>query len=112
MLKQKLQNAKLSNGNTREQLLARLPVPGPGRKKVTKEERLIRRYSKQAIVNYLQKQGLGASERIVKISKKAVDKVALAANQDILNRIGVGVEKNNIGVAVQVNIGEDKNEFA
>ena len=83
-----------------------LPIPGPGRNKMTPEERQkkeIIKKSKEEIIKYLEKQGYGAAQRIVKISKTSADKYALAANKDILDRVGVGVQKNNIGVAVQVN---------
>lgn len=111
-----LEKSKIkANKSRREELLSRLPIPGPGRKKMTIEEKQkkeIIKKTKEDIVKYLEKQGYGAAQRIIRISKTADNEtVKLNANKDVLDRIGVGVEKNSIGVAVQVNINEDKEKF-
>lgn len=86
-----------------------------GRGKLTEKERIIKtvvKKTKQDVLEYLKKQGFGAAQRIISISKNAENEtVKLNANKDVLDRIGVGVEKNNIGFAVQVNINEDKEKF-
>lgn len=95
----------LSNGNYKEDLLARLPIPGPGRKKMTAEQKIAKKEKRDIIINYLKNQGIGAASRIVKLSKHAkAENIVLSANQDILDRIGVGVGKGGTTVAVQVNI--------
>ena len=82
-----------------------------GRPKMTEEEKMIKRFAKQKIVSYLENNGIGAASRIVKLSKKAAnEKVLLSANQDILDRIGVGAN-NKIGIAVQVNIDNKREEY-
>jgi len=99
----------------REELLSRLPVPGPGRKKLTEEQKernKIIRKTKEDIIKYLEGQGYGAAQRIIKISKQAPPKTALSANQDILDRIGVTKEKKGIGVAIQVNVDQSREQYA
>ena len=82
------------------------------KRELQKIERKKRKEIAKTVIEYLESQGYGAAERIVKISKSGLNKTALSANQDVLNRIGVGVQKNNIGVAVQLNIDKTREEYA
>lgn len=52
---EKLQNVKYSNGQTREALLARLPVPGPGRPKETSEKKEAKKILKQYVSEYIER---------------------------------------------------------
>ena len=49
---QKHSKAKLSNGNTRESLIARLPIPGPGRLKETTEQKAVKLATKELLKRY------------------------------------------------------------
>ena len=78
-----------------------------GLRPVTKEQKIIKevvRKTKRDVMAYLEKQGFGAAQRIVEISRKAKNEnVKLTANKDVLDRLGVSKEQKGIGVAVQVN---------
>lgn len=50
ILSQPIVNHK--TGETREDLLAKLPIPGPGRTKETEEQKLLRKSRKQLIEEY------------------------------------------------------------
>lgn len=68
---------------------------------------------KPRIVKYLEENGHGAATRIVKLSKSAKNEtVRLNANKDILDRVGIGVQKQNTIVPIQINFNEDRDEFA
>jgi hypothetical protein len=77
--------------------ICNLPVPGPGRPKMTEEEKEKKEIIKKArdeVIKYLEKQGYGAATRIVKLSKEAENEtVRLNANKDILDRVDVGVKQ-------------------
>jgi len=49
---EKQPKARLSNGNTREDLIARLPIPGPGRPKETEQDKIKKRAIKELIKEY------------------------------------------------------------
>lgn len=81
-----------------------------GRPKLTEEQKLVKRAAKETIIRFLEQEGLGAADRIVELSKKAQnEKVKLTANTEILDRIGVG--SKNVGVAVQINFNDDKEQY-
>src|SRR3989344_676145 len=62
---------------------------------------------------YFTDQGYGAATRIVKLSKEAKSEaVRLSANIDILDRIGIGVKKQEVALGEQINFGEDRDEYA
>ena len=52
MEQDKQPKAKLSNGQTAEELTARLPIPGPGRPKETPEQKIEKKAIKQYIAEY------------------------------------------------------------
>ena len=64
---------KLSNGQTAEELTARLPNPGPGRPKDTEEDKIIKRAVKELVKEY--KEDLAQILPQIKpvITKKALD---------------------------------------
>lgn len=112
---------QLNNSSVPKQFVGKTFKPGTsgnpnGRPKMTKEEKIVKtvvKKAKQDVLEYLKGQGLGAASRIIKLSKKAKNEnVRLGANKDVLDRIGVGIDKNNIGLAVQINVNSDKEQFA
>ena len=79
---------------------------GPGRPKMSEEERLLRRAAREKIERFLETNGLGAAGRVIQLSKKAKnEKVRLSANQDVLDRIGIGASAKNPTTAIQINFG-------
>ena len=52
MMEESNSKAKLSNGNTREDLIARLPIPGPGRPPETEEKKLVKKAVKELVKEY------------------------------------------------------------
>ena len=107
---EKQSNAKLSNGQTKEQLLARLPVPGPGRKKETKEQQIV----KKAVKLWLKEYEEGLAEQLPKIRPALIrqaKKGNIQAFHEIHAVLGAYKKESNIAVGVQVNFNEDREKY-
>ena len=106
----KQEEAKLSNGNTREALIARLPIPGPGAPKLTEEQKVIRRSVKKFLKQYEE----GLLEKLPELSPKLVDQAKRGNMQafDQIHKI-VGAYKKDAGtiVPIQINFNDDRNNF-
>ncbi len=86
----------------------------PNSKDVRNNAAMIASYNltTKRVLAYLEAAGYGAASRIVKMSKSAKNEtVKLNANKDILDRVGLGVKKDNLAVGVQINFNDDKEQF-
>jgi len=82
--------------------------------KVIAAQMASRNLAKEVVLEYLAQNGLGAAGRIERLSREALsEEVRLKANRDILDRAGIGVDRNksNVIVPVQVNVNQDREEF-
>ena len=108
---QKQGKAKLSNGNTREELIARLPIPGPGAPKLTEEQKIIRRQVKR----YLKQYEEGLLSQLPELSPKLVGEAKKGNMQafDQIHKIVGAYKKENSGpvIPIQINFQNDKANF-
>ena len=106
---------KQGNAPSREELISRLPIPGPGRPKLTEEEKAIRRAEKGAIQKYIKEYELGLAEALPEIEpvlkKKAIEG-DIQAIKELHEVVGVKAGKGNQTIIpVQINFQSDKEEF-
>ena len=106
----KQQNAKLSNGNTREALIARLPIPGPGRPVKTQEDRII----EKAVKEYITEHEQALAEALPGIRPALVDsakKGNMQAIQEIHKVVGAHKRGDSPMFAVQFNLNEQREKY-
>ena len=88
---------------------------GPGRPKMTEEEKAIRRAEKDAVKKYIAEYEMGLAEALPEIQPVLIQQ-ASKGNMKAIREIHevVGAHKNKGGntiVPIQINFGEDKEEF-
>ena len=108
--KEKQGNAKLSNGNTREDLINRLPIPGPGRPKDTQEQKII----KKAVKEFLKEYEMSFAEALPEISPVVIERAKqgnMQAIQEVHKVLGAYKKEGNVIVPIQINFNDDKEEF-
>lgn len=90
----KQSKAKLSNGQTAEELTARLPIPGPGRKPQTEQERVAKKAMKVLIEEYREKLSEALPEITPVLLGKAI-KGDMAAIRELHEVIGSHAPKKS-----------------
>lgn len=111
---QKQKKAKVSK-ERRKELMKRLPIPGPGRPKLTEVEKLKRRAMKNMVQVYVDEYEKDLSEALPEIKPILIKKAKEGSIKHIreVHEV-VGAHKKqggNVIVPVQINIGEDREKY-
>src|SRR3990167_1989620 len=100
IIKQK--KAKLSNGNTREDLIKRLPIPGPGRPKLTEEQKLIKKATKEIIQEY-EDNLVEVLPQLSPVLKAKALEGDMSAIKEIHEVVGLKADKDKGSTLIQAN---------
>jgi len=88
---------------------------GPGRPKMTEEEKAIRRAEKDIVKKYIQEYELGLAEALPEIQPALIQQAAkgnIAAIREIHEVVGAHKNKGgNVVVPVQINFNDAREEF-
>ena len=110
----KQSKAKLSNGNTRESLIDRLPIQGPGRPKLTEKEKVIRRAEKDVVQKYIKEYEINLVEALPEIDPVLIG-LAKTGNMQAITEIHkvIGAHKRTDSpiVPIQINVGEIRDKY-
>lgn len=90
------ENPTYSNGQTREELIKRLPIPGPGRKKDTPVKKIQKKIIKQLVEEYKESlaEALKDISPVLKEKAKSGDMAAIREINDIL--VDKAIKKTDI----------------
>lgn len=96
---------------SKEELMSRLPIPGPGRPKKTEEQRIV----EKAVKDYIKEHEQGLAEALPEI-RPALISQAVKGNMQAITEVHkvLGAHKRTEGgpmVAVQVNVNEDREKY-
>lgn len=106
----KQKKAKYSNGQTKEQLMSRLPIPGPGRTPDTIEKKIEKKAVKKWLEEYedgLAKELPGISTALILMAKSG----NIPAISEIHKVLGAYKKTEGPATAIQINFSNDKEEF-
>ena len=104
-VKQKHMKARVS----REELMSRLPIPGPGRPKQTEEQKIVNRAVKELVSEYEENlaQVLPELSPVVKEKALAGD---IQFVKELHNVVGIKRGKEPL-TAIQINVGELRDKY-
>ena len=94
---------------SREELMSRLPIPGPGRPKLTEEQRIVNRAVKDLVSEYEENLAQVLPELSPIIKKKALEGDIQFVKE--LHDV-VGIRRGNQPInAIQINVGELREKY-